>query len=203
MYIILEYCPNGELFHILKNGGLGPDITLFFFKQIIEALQFINQNGFIHGDLKPENILISKDFSIKIIDFQLEAKNEKNALIYGTEQYLSPEARNGRNCAETDLFVAGMLLFIMYVGCPPFNKAQNDDLFFYTFCNDREQFWNYFEKRRPLVKFTHEFKEVVEGLLELDIEKRWTFSRVSESVWAKQSLDEEKVRESVRILLQS
>ena len=204
MYIILEYCPHGELFHILKNGALGLDITLFFFKQIIEAIRYINQNGLAHGDLKPENILIGEDYSVRIIDFQLEGKKETGKL-YGTDQYLPPEVRTGLARAGTaaDLFMIGINLFIMYVGCPPFNRAQDDDLFFYTFCRDRQQFWKYFETRRPFVKFTEDFKEIIEGLLEPDAEKRWNVGRVIESGWVSQTFDESKARDSIRVMVDS
>ena len=42
---------------------------LKFFKQILEAVKYIHDKGYIHRDIKPENILITDDFKAKLCDF--------------------------------------------------------------------------------------------------------------------------------------
>ena len=37
--------------------------------QIVEALEYMHQQGVCHRDLKPENILLDENFSVRICDF--------------------------------------------------------------------------------------------------------------------------------------
>ena len=134
MYIILEYCPYGELFELIKkNGSLTKEVSLFYFRQIIDALESCNTFGFNHGDLKPDNILIGENLEIRLIDFGLcnEIGSDHMEFV-GTDLYLPPEARLNLKIdpVQADLFVAGVILFIMYVGCPPFRFAGQDDLLY-------------------------------------------------------------------------
>lgn len=55
--------------------------------QVAQSLRFLRLNKIIHLDLKPDNILLSKNFSIKLIDFgeafhpdSYETSNYKNIL---------------------------------------------------------------------------------------------------------------------------
>lgn len=185
MYTLLEYCPNGDLFKLLKNNGPIPkSLTNYFFHQLIDALEHCHQRGIAHGDLKPENLLIDKNFQIKLTDFEL-AHFTTNSKYIGTEGYLPPEARINKlvNSEKADFFVSGLILFIMYVGNPPFVKSSEDDTLYNLFKNNKEDYWAYMEKRRPSINFTEEFKEVVEGLLNHDPTKRWGCQAVKSSKW--------------------
>jgi serine/threonine protein kinase len=77
--------------------------------------------------MKPENILLSKKFVLKIADFgfSISLKGRDNSGILrtglGTPGYRAPEVSDhhyeGRS---VDIFAAGVILFIMYAGSPPF-----------------------------------------------------------------------------------
>jgi len=185
MYTLLEYCPHGDLFKLLKNNGpLPKSLTNYFFHQITEALEHCHQRGIAHGDLKPENLLIDKNFEIKLTDFEL-AHFDKNSKYLGTEGYLPPEARAKKvvNSEKADFFVLGLILFIMYVGSPPFVKSSDDDALYSLFKNSKEDYWAFMEKRRPNIDFTEEFREIVEGLLSHDPAKRWACQEIKSSKW--------------------
>ena len=194
LYIILEYCPHGDLFNILKNGGLGLNLTLFLFHQIFSALKYCFETGCSHGDLKLENILIGEDYKVRLIDFALSSKTVKKNKVVGTERYLPPEARGkgAVDVVKADLFVAGILLFSLYTGSPPFNKSTEEDQLFWMLGEDKEQFWSIFESNKAEVKFSKEFKEIVQGMLEKDPEKRWGVKEVQESDWVLQGVNKEE-----------
>jgi len=102
IYLVIEYCPGGELFdYIVSKKRLPEKEARDVFRQIASAVAFIHQNGYAHRDLKPENMLLDKDHRIKIIDFGLSAKPEKGlrasalSTRAGSALYASPELISG------------------------------------------------------------------------------------------------------------
>lgn len=93
----------------------------------MNGLHYMHSKGFAHRDIKPENIILSEDFTIKIADFGfsclLKGKNNKGILHtkLGTPGYMAPEIRDRKYVGtKVDIFAAGVILFIMYAGHPPF-----------------------------------------------------------------------------------
>lgn len=57
--IALELAPNGGLYdYIAYPGRFSESVARFFFRQLIEGLEYIHQSGITHRDLKPENLLL-------------------------------------------------------------------------------------------------------------------------------------------------
>lgn len=48
---------------------LSESTIIQFFKELVDAMAYMNQKNFFHRDLKPENLLITTDNHIKIADF--------------------------------------------------------------------------------------------------------------------------------------
>ena len=94
IYLILEYCPGGELFKLLKNqpnGYFTEKQAANYIIQIADALEYIHQKNILHRDIKPENLLECNG-QVKIADFgwSIHAKNKRQT-ICGTLDYLAPE----------------------------------------------------------------------------------------------------------------
>ena len=63
----------------------------------------------------------------------------------GTYKYMAPELHNNEkyNGAAVDIFAAGMILFIMLTGFPPFTFAVKSDSYYHKIMINREdKFWN-------------------------------------------------------------
>lgn len=95
-------------------------------KQLFSAINYFHENNIIHRDLKPENILLEqgKDMSqIKIIDFGISVFNKGVNLTdsIGTPYYIAPEVWKKNYSKECDLWSAGVIMYIMLTGTPPFN----------------------------------------------------------------------------------
>ncbi|XP_077380315.1 maternal embryonic leucine zipper kinase isoform X1 [Festucalex cinctus] len=129
IFMILEYCPGGELFdYIIAKDRLSEEETRVFFRQIVSAMAYVHSQGYAHRDLKPENLLIDGDHNLKLIDFGLCAK-PKGGLGYelmtccGSPAYAAPELIQGKAYigSEADVWSMGVLLFALLCGYLPFD----------------------------------------------------------------------------------
>jgi serine/threonine protein kinase len=137
-FMIMDYCPGGELFdYIVNKIRLNEEESSFFFYQIINAVEYIHSKGIVHRDLKPENLLLNDKNKLKIIDFGLSnyffPDSEKNLLKTpcGSPCYAAPEMVSGNNYNgfKTDIWAIGIILYAMLVGYLPFEDNDNDILF--------------------------------------------------------------------------
>ena len=122
IYIVLELATGGELFdYVATTGRFNEPIARFYFRQLIEGLDYVHQKGVTHRDLKPENVLFDQEFNLKIADFGFAApivgRDGSGNLItkLGTESYMAPEIhlKKPYNGAAVDIFACGIVLFIM------------------------------------------------------------------------------------------
>ncbi|XP_041041348.1 maternal embryonic leucine zipper kinase isoform X2 [Carcharodon carcharias] len=129
IFIILEYCPGGELFdYIIAKDRLSEEEARIFFRQIVSAVAYVHSQGYAHRDLKPENLLIDEDHNLKLIDFGLCAK-PKGGLDYhlktccGSPAYAAPELIQGKAYigSEADIWSMGVLLYALLCGFLPFD----------------------------------------------------------------------------------
>jgi serine/threonine protein kinase len=95
MYVILEYCPEGDLFSNIteRSRYIGKDTEardIFF--QILDAVEHCHRLGIYHRDLKPENILVSAGgYHVKLADFGLATQSTYSQDFgCGSTFYMSP-----------------------------------------------------------------------------------------------------------------
>ena len=85
------------------------------FAQLMLALGYVHQQGFVHRDLKPANVRVKPDGTVKLMDFGLmEHAGRAGGPIVGTVPYLSPEiVKRGAVDARSDLYSAGATLYYL------------------------------------------------------------------------------------------
>lgn len=94
-YVVIEYCPEGDLFSNITEQGkyVGNDaLAKRAFLQILDAVEYCHSVGIYHRDLKPENILVKdQGMTCKLADFGL-ATNDHITSDFGCGStfYMSP-----------------------------------------------------------------------------------------------------------------
>ena len=189
LYLIMEECCGGELFdrilhRINTNNMYTEREACLLMKQIIGAIEYCHNNGIAHRDLKPENLLYLKEGSeennpLKIADFGLsQSINLKKMLTskVGTSYYVPPEILAGNYTEKCDIWSAGIILYILLSGEPPFNGPNDETIF------ARIKTYKYEFPEQKWSKISVEAKDLLTKML-IQEDKRLSASQVLQHPW--------------------
>ena len=103
---------------------IGDNFLRFYAKQIIDGLETLDRNYFVHFDIKPENLLITINLNIKLSDFGLITEVRENDKIkipggtqgYLTEEYFNKEKVTADVARKQDYFALGSTLYYLKFG---------------------------------------------------------------------------------------
>ena len=136
--LVLELFSELNMKQALRRG---PESLAFMLHQIIEqaaeGLYYMHTKNWIHLDIKPDNFLVSRDGTVKLIDFTIAQKKKSGLaklfhrarVAKGTRSYMAPEQIRRKVCDErTDLYAFGCVLFELCTGKPPFTGDNPNDL---------------------------------------------------------------------------
>jgi serine/threonine-protein kinase len=129
-FLTMEYVAGTTLRELL-DGRRGLELTpaLQIAKQICRGLAAVHKAGIVHGDLKPQNVMVMGNGVVKLMDFGVARAGETGEAaaappIAGTPLYMSPEQARGAELDErSDLYSAGVVLFELFAGQPPFRDG--------------------------------------------------------------------------------
>jgi eukaryotic-like serine/threonine-protein kinase len=131
-FLVMEYVPGATLRDVLRDRGrLELEEAFAVMDHVLAALAAAHEAGLVHRDVKPENVLLTADGRVKVADFGLARAvagttvTTNGSVLMGTAAYLPPEqVEHGISDARTDVYSAGVMLFELLTGAPPF-KAEN------------------------------------------------------------------------------
>jgi eukaryotic-like serine/threonine-protein kinase len=128
-YIAMEFVEGTTLKELLRrHGALPEDQVRYIMIHCCRALHYAHSKGVIHRDIKSGNAMITRDKTLKIMDFGLakfltEYQNNHTQQV-GTPFYMSPEQIIGKNIDfRSDLYSLGCTLFECATGTVPFFKG--------------------------------------------------------------------------------
>ena len=134
-YLVTELLEGETLRERLHGGSLAPRKAVELAIEIAHGLAAAHGKDIVHRDLKPENLFITKDGTVKILDFGLaKLKPERPdaavvgdattrmsdttpGMVLGTTGYMSPEQVRGQPADQrSDIFAFGVVLYEMISG---------------------------------------------------------------------------------------
>lgn len=184
IYLILEYCPGGNLAEFIRRkGSLTEFMVQHFAQQLVQGLEVLHSENIVHSDLKPANILLSippvgscRNVKLKIADFGFSQRLQNNEKytkgIKGSPLYMAPEVlRLQPYSSQADLYSLGVILYECLFGSAPYKTT---DLYVLT----KEIFSNDPIKIPKTIDMSEDCCDLLERLLVKDQEKRMNFKQL-------------------------
>ena len=198
-YLIMEKL--GKILFELIQDKIGDSHKKVYFKEMVQAVKICHKNRICHHDIKNNNFMtsINPPNQIKLLDFGLshtfgiemvqpseEVKEELEHLI------IPPEMLDNFKCAgHHDIFMLGICLFELEAGYPPFENTYYCEYWkaFIKFIKEnKDRFWRWNVEKENF-KPSEDFKELLAGMLNPDLEKRFTIDDVINSKYYKSCLE--------------
>ncbi|MBX3220838.1 MAG: protein kinase [Labilithrix sp.] len=134
LYIALPKIGGESLAAVLEKEPIDVARALDVMLQVLDALRSAHAQGVIHRDLKPANVLLERGTKVVVVDFGMSkiitgsglgtTNLTTHNMVFGTPEYMSPEqARGDELDARCDVYAAGVMLYEMLTGAPPFTGA--------------------------------------------------------------------------------
>ena len=138
-YIAMELVDGKTLRETFQAGALPTKRLLDLAFQMADGLAKAHSAGIVHRDLKPENVMVSRDGTVKILDFGLAkllkeqpesasnvptAHETRTGTVLGTVGYMSPEQASGKAVDfASDQFALGSIFYEMATGHRAFQRG--------------------------------------------------------------------------------
>ena len=189
IYIIMEYCQEGDLFSYLKQRDfqLKENKVVIIIYKLCKALYYVHSYGIAHRDIKPENILLTgeDDYTdIRLMDFGLSkivGPNQKCTEPYGTLTYCAPEIIVDKPYLKTvDSWSLGVMTYLMLSGSLPFTGKSEKEIAKSVVYSKLD-----FNKKPIWKEISKEAKDFINKLLEKDLRKRIDMKSALEHPWFK------------------
>ncbi|KAJ4701144.1 putative Calcium-dependent protein kinase [Melia azedarach] len=136
VHLVMELCAGGELFdRIVAKGHYSEREATKLIKTIVGVVEACHSLGVMHRDLKPENFLFDTqgdDAKLKATDFGLSVFYKPGQYlsdVVGSPYYVAPEVLLKHYGPEIDVWSAGVILYILLSGVPPFWAETESGIF--------------------------------------------------------------------------
>ncbi|XP_066361661.1 LOW QUALITY PROTEIN: calcium-dependent protein kinase 15-like [Miscanthus floridulus] len=185
--LVMELCEGGELFdRIIARGHYSERAAAALCREIVSVVHSCHSMGVMHRDLKPENFLFlnkREDSPLKATDFGLSVffkPGEQFRDLVGSAYYVAPEVLKRRYGAEADIWSAGVILYILLSGVPPF-WAENEDGIFDAVLRGHIDFAS-----DPWPSISNSAKDLVKKMLRQDPKERLTAAEILNHPWIRE-----------------
>ena len=118
LLVVEEYIEGRTLAELIQSTSMqciDETLAIDILRQLCECLAPLHEKGIIHRDIKPSNLILTKDGTVKLIDFGI-ARTEKqdtdtDTEFLGTRGYAPPEQYGfGQTDARSDIYALGVTM---------------------------------------------------------------------------------------------
>ncbi|KAK2659279.1 hypothetical protein Ddye_005812 [Dipteronia dyeriana] len=173
VHLVMELCAGGELFdRIVAKGHYSERQAVELIKTIVGVVEACHSLGVMHRDLKPENFLFDSsgdDAKLKATDFGLSVfykPGQPLCDVVGSPYYVAPEVLLKHYGPEVDVWSAGVILYILLSGVPPF-WAETESGIFRQILKGKLDF-----ESEPWPGISESAKDLIRKMLERDPRQR-------------------------------
>ncbi|KAF7811719.1 calcium-dependent protein kinase 11 [Senna tora] len=173
VHLVMELCAGGELFdRIIQKGHYSEKEAVKLIRTIVGVVEACHSLGVMHRDLKPENFLFDctgEAAQMKATDFGLSVFYKPGQVfsdVVGSPYYVAPEILCKHYGPEVDVWSAGVILYILLSGVPPF-WAETEPGIFRQILQGKLDF-----QSEPWPSISDSAKDLVKKMLERDPKKR-------------------------------
>lgn len=135
VFHLLQFAKGGDLLdRINKHGAFSEREARRVFQQLVLAVSYLHNKGYIHRDIKPENVFLDESGNVLLGDFGFAtawSPDVHQTESVGTFPYAAPELLLGHGyCGpEVDLFSLGTVLLAMLSATIPFKADSEEESF--------------------------------------------------------------------------
>ncbi|KAL2327315.1 hypothetical protein Fmac_020742 [Flemingia macrophylla] len=184
VHLVMELCAGGELFdRIIQRGHYTERKAAELARVIVGVVQACHSLGVMHRDLKPENFLFvnhEEESPLKTIDFGLSVffrPGETFTDVVGSPYYVAPEVLRKHYGPECDVWSAGVIIYILLSGVPPFWDETEQGIFEQVLRGELDFI------SEPWPSISESAKDLVRRMLVRDPKKRMTAHEVLCHPW--------------------
>jgi serine/threonine protein kinase len=197
--MVMEYAKYGDLENfqkLIQKKTFNETLLAYICKQVLGGLLQCKLNGIIHLDIKQQNLLMDENLNVKLSDFSVSLELNKllnpqtvSLPLVGTSLFMSPEVLSRKTIKtedvnKADIFSLGVLLFNLGFNLYPYDLK----------ITDKKNFEEIYRKicinelRIPeLTKHSAMFRDFLRGLLDKNIETRFSVEEALSHPWIKAS----------------
>ncbi|KAG2567985.1 hypothetical protein PVAP13_7NG283100 [Panicum virgatum] len=190
VHLVMELCTGGELFdRITAKGSYSERQAAAVCRDVLTVVHVCHFMGVMHRDLKPENFLLASpadDAPLKAIDFGLSVFIEEGKVykdIVGSAYYVAPEVLRRNYGKEIDVWSAGVILYILLCGSPPFWAETEKGIFDAILVGQLDL------SSTPWPSISESAKDLIWKMLNRDPQKRITAAQALQHPWLKDAPD--------------
>jgi serine/threonine protein kinase len=131
-YLVLEYIEGEPIDLYCDRTGLDLEARIRLFLDALAAVAHAHRNLIVHRDLKPSNVFVTREGTVKLLDFGIaklvDTGSEVAAtqtLLHGlTPRYAAPEQLLGKPVTTaTDVYSLAVMLYVLVAGRHPFGRG--------------------------------------------------------------------------------